>query len=248
METAVEGASIQHGATGEGAPVVLVGGGALGAWQWSWHHPALAGPYDVVTVEPRGHGGSSGLPTSVPELAADLEAVLRARELPRVHLVGFGLGGATALAYAAGYGRARTLTLIGTPPAGEDVDVAAFEALFEPPALAGLLSERALAAESGFLEQVEKWFRADRPSRALREATGQTLASFDPGALYELVLPTLVLQGVADPVVPAAAGEQLGTALPNGRTLAVAGRRLAHLESATAVSDELRGFLDANPL
>lgn len=115
-----EGVSIYYGTDGEGETVVFLSDLGFGAWQWGWQHAALAGPYETLAYDQRGTGRSdtpSG-PYSVEDLATDLDAILADHGSRGVHLVGAGLGGMVALAYAREYGRARTLTLIGTSPGG----------------------------------------------------------------------------------------------------------------------------------
>ena len=249
MHVSVDGARLQYGVAGSGDPVVLLGEAGFGPWQWGWQHDALAGPYRVLTVDARGHGGSTGTPDSVATLASDLDGVLADAGVDRAHLVGFGLGGAAALRYARAFGRARTLTLVGTPASGDAVDGEAFESLFAAPdALAGLFTEAFREARPDLCEQVVAWRREEDAPESVRAAALDALRSFDAGPLYELTTPALVLHAVDDPVVPAAAGEELGGGLPNGRFEAVEGRRLAHAEFSAAVNDEVLGFLEAHPL
>ena len=84
----------------------------------------------LVAYDARGHGESEPLPTRVlrvPELVADLEAVLAQLEIERSVLVGSSMGAATAMAFAlAAPGRVRALVQI-TPaydgaPRAEELD------------------------------------------------------------------------------------------------------------------------------
>jgi pimeloyl-ACP methyl ester carboxylesterase len=203
----------------------------------------------VLTVDPRGHDDSTGTPDSVATLAADLDRVLADAGVDRAHLVGFGLGGATALRYAREFGRARTLTLVGTPASGEAVDGAAFDSLFADPSdLSGLFTDAFLEARPDLCEQVVTWRREEDPPEDVTAAALDACRAFDPGPLYELGVPSLVLHAVDDPVVPMEVGAELGDGLPNGRFEAMEGRRLAHAEFSAAVNDELLGFLEAHPL
>ncbi|MFC7229403.1 alpha/beta hydrolase [Salinirubellus salinus] len=249
MHVSVDGARVHYGSVGAGDPVVLLGEAGFGPWQWGWQHDAFAGPYRVLTPSPRGHGDSTGSPDSVATLAGDLDAVLAHADVDRAHLVGFGLGGVTALHYAREFGRARTLTLVGTAPRGEAVDADAFRALFADPAdLSGLFTDAFRVARPDLCEQVAGWRREEDAEPSVRAAALDACRAFDAGPLYELTTPTLVLHAVDDPVVPMAVSAELGDGLPNGRFEAVAGRRLAHAEFSAAVNDEVLGFLEAHPL
>jgi len=249
MHVSVDGARVHYGSTGAGDPVVLLGEAGFGPWQWGWQHDALAGPYRVLTVDLRGHGGSTGTPDSVATLAADLDAVLADADVDRAHVVGFGLGGTTALRYAREFGRARTLTLVGAPTSGVAVDGDAFDSLFADPAdLSGLFTRAFRETRPDLCEQVVAWRREEDAPAEMREAALDACRAFDVGPLYELTVPSLVLHAVDDPVVPMAVGADLGDDLPNGRFEAMKGRRLAHAEFSAAVNDEVLGFLEAHPL
>jgi pimeloyl-ACP methyl ester carboxylesterase len=70
---------------------------------WYPLREALSPHLRVVIPDARGHGASATLANqwyTVAELAADILAVLNAEDLSRVHVVGHGLGGATALELA----------------------------------------------------------------------------------------------------------------------------------------------------
>jgi len=59
-------------------------------------------------------------PYTVEALASDVDAVCAAEGIRNAHLVGYGLGGMVALAYALASSRPASLSVIGTPPAGDD--------------------------------------------------------------------------------------------------------------------------------
>jgi len=84
--------------------------------------PRSRAPHTVITPETRGVGRSDAPPGPY-----TVEALARAtwtRCVPRgirnAHLVGYGLGGMVALAYALASSRPASLSVIGTPPAGDD--------------------------------------------------------------------------------------------------------------------------------
>lgn len=110
------GVSLYYSTSGHGPPVAFVGDIGYGAWQWAWQHRAVAGPFTSIVYDARGTGRSDCPPGpyDLETLRSDLEAVLAGYGVARVHLVGAGLGGLVALAYAATHDRARTLTLLGS--------------------------------------------------------------------------------------------------------------------------------------
>ena len=154
-----------------------------------------------------------------------------------------GLGGAVALAYARRHNRARSLTLVSTPASGAVVDTDALARLFEPewPEVAFSNAYVGVAPR----DEIEGWRDLDDADPPARERLFDAYAAFDPGALYELTTPALVLGAMDSPVVPESACETLATGLPRGEYEQVEGRHLAHLEHSVAVNDRLVGFLDS---
>lgn len=237
------GVDLYYEHVGDGEPVVFLPEAGLGAWSWGWQHDAVAGPYASLVVDPRGTGRSdAGDDYSVGTLTTDLEAVLREAGVRSAHLVGHGLGGAVALTYAREYNRARSLTCIGTPAAGGVIDADALARLFGPewPTVAFSNAYVGVAPR----DEIEGWRDLDDADAAARERLIAAYAEFDPGALYDLTTPTLVLGPLDSPVVPESACETLATGLPRGEYEQLEGRHLAHLEHSVAVNDRLLAFLD----
>ncbi|MGI5221014.1 3-oxoadipate enol-lactonase [Nocardia sp. CA-290969] len=190
--------------------VVLLGSLGSDRSMWDPQVAALAGEYEVVAVDLRGHGQSptgTGDPT-VADLAADVLALLDRLGRDAVHLVGLSLGGAVAQWIAAHEPtRVRTLTLLctsakfGTPQSWLDRAAAV----------------RADGTASIAEAVVGRWFTtglADRDtdliarSRAMVETTPDegyaaccvALAQFDGRAdLARITAPTLVIAGAQDP-------------------------------------------------
>jgi pimeloyl-ACP methyl ester carboxylesterase len=243
---APDGTTLRYASAGpaDGETVALVGEAGFGAWQWGWQHGRF-GSFRTLSVDLRGAGADAPPgPYRVETLAADLDAVLADAGVRRVHLLGFGLGGMVCLRYAREYGRARSLTLIGTTANGEAVDREAFEAPFESPdALSGLFTPAFREARPDLLERIVGWRREEDPLAEVREAQLAAALSFDAGPLYELALPSLVLHALDDPVVSISAGEALADGLPDCELEPVEGRRLAHVEHSMAVNDRIDAFL-----
>lgn len=249
-----DGLDLYYETEGDGETVAFVGDVGYGAWQWSFQAPALTGPFETLVWDLRGTGRSEAPagPYDVAMLAGDLEAVLGAADVRRCHLVGAGLGGAIALRYAREYDRARSLTLLGSTDSGAAVDLETLRAC-HPTArdadalrdsLAPALSAEFRAARSELVEQMLDW-RDEDANTAARDAQIAAFRAFEAEPLHELALPALVMHGEADPIVPVERGKRLADGLPRGEFVPVAGRHLAWIEQAGAVSDELLAWLEA---
>lgn len=206
---------LSYRATGpaDAPAVVLLGSLGSDRSMWDPQVAALAGEYQVVAVDLRGHGQSptgAGHPT-VADLAGDVLALLDRLDRDAVHLVGLSLGGAVAQWIAAhAPTRVRTLTLLCTA------------AKFGTPQ--GWLDRAAAVRADGTRSiagaVVGRWFTAGLAerdpglvdhSRAMVEATSDegyaacclALAHFDGRAdLARITAPTLVIAGAQDPATP----------------------------------------------
>lgn len=245
--TAEDGVELFYDAAGEGETVVLLNDVGFGAWLWGWQHAALAGPFRVLTFDPRGVNRSDPTgPHTVERLAADCEAVLSAAGARRAHLVGAGLGGMAALAYAGEYGRARSLALLGTALDGDRVDPGALERMTRdgPEALEPCLTAGFREANPDVIAGIGEWRASDDAPPAARAAQAEGMRGYACEAPYEVTVPALVLHGESDPVVPAAAGRELARALPEGEFRGLESRHLAFVERSKVANDALAGFLE----
>ena len=230
--------------------LVFVADAGFGPWIWGWQAPQLSGPYRTVVFATRGTDGSDAdAPYDVDRLAADLDAVLANADVPRVHVVGAGLGGMVALRYAREYARARSLTLVGTAASGETVDTDALSALHpkDPTRLRESLSlafTDDFLAETRLVDDVVEWRREEDAVGDALTGHLDAVRDFDAGPLYEIGLPALVLHGVDDPVVSPEAGRALAADLPRGRFDAVEGKRCCYVEHSAVVSDAIDRFVD----
>lgn len=249
MPTATNaGVTLYCETTGTGPTVVFVNDVGYGAWLWGWHHNALAGPYETLVWDLRGTGRSDAPPGpyDVATLATDLEAVLAACGVERAHLVGAGLGGMVALAYAHEYSRARTLTLYSTAGSGADIDETAIRELGRGAGLGNSLAgafSPAFRSREGLIEQITEWRHAEDAGERF-DAQVAAAVGFEPPPLYEVTCPVAVYYGVDDPVVAPDAAISLAEELPRADGTPVEGRHLAFVEHADAVIDELHAWVD----
>ena len=243
---------VDEGRSADGEAVVFCGDVGLGPWQFGWQHAALAGPHTVITPETRGIGESDAPPGpyTVEALASDLDAVCAAEGVRNAHLVGYGLGGTVALAYGMASSRPASLTLLGTPPAGDAYNPAGVWADPSDPdavegSLTGLLSEAFRTTHADALPRIVEWRLAEDADRETFEAHRAAIEGFDRSdRLYELTTPTLVVHGTEDTVCPFAAGESLAEGLPRGELHGVEGaRHLVGVDESAEVNDVVAGWL-----
>lgn len=253
MPTAeADGTTLRYELSGheDGPVVAFVPDVGFGPWVWGWQAPSLSGAYRTLVYAPRGTDGSgSDGPYTIDRFAADLETVLSAAAVRRVHLVGAGLGAAVSLRYANRYGRARSLSLFAAVASGERMDEKALSILCPSDrtrlrsSLSAAFSDRFLA-ESGLVKRIVEWRSAEDAEGDALSGHRAAAVGFDAGPLYEVSVPALVCHGTDDPVVPIEAAEELAKELPYGRFEAVSGKRCFYVEHAAAVTDRVDEFLD----
>ena len=218
---------------GSGKPVVLIHGWPLSGRAWEAQLPALVeAGYQVITYDRRGFGQSSkpweGYDYDT--LAEDLKALMDTLDLNDATLVGFSMGGGEVARYLGKYGSKRVSKAVlasavppylykadDNPDGGlEDADIQAF--------LDGVREDRI-----AFLNDFTKNFFTPKDGKLLvskpMRLYNRDIAAFaSPKATYDCVksfaytdfredlktfdVPTLVIHGNADQVVPLEASGQ----------------------------------------
>lgn len=160
-----------HDHGGEGTPLLLLHGAGRSLADWAAVAPLLARHHRVLAVDLRGHGFSPDGSWRIPEVLADIEAVLDTHGIPRALPVGHSLGGMLAVRYALdhpgitpgavnldGFGWGRAGQYVGLEPAHAEERLAQIRELaataagqvVPPGGLKDLLAQqRAMSAQLG---------------------------------------------------------------------------------------------------
>jgi len=203
--TSADGTRIAFEAHGAGAPLCLLHGfsDAGASWTAAGYTEALVSAgHRVVLIDARGHGNSDHptLPAAYcgRHLMADLTAVLDALGLQRTAVMGFSMGGVSALAAAAFLsGRVTAAVTIGAHPYAEDLS-------WLRTLLAGGIRRWIAAVEDhGYTLDPEVRTRlAANDLHALRALASQDRSDFS-AALAASRRPVLALLGERDPRITA---------------------------------------------
>ena len=237
--------SIQYLEAGTGTPLLLLHGYEQSASSWRWVIPALARTHRVIALSLPGHGDSApavGGYAPGRDLAPFVADFLDILDVGPLDVVGNSVGGAVALRLAlADPDRVRTLTLVDSAGLGREVHpLLALDTLPILGELAILLSRMpggnlqrsSMSAAMLFAQPwrvppeffTEQHALARRPghleastamARALFDATGQREVLLD--RLHTLTIPTLVVWGECDYVLPAFHARAAVDRLPHGR-------------------------------
>jgi 3-oxoadipate enol-lactonase len=217
---------------GSGPPLLLIMG--LSGTLLHWSEPflaALRSDFDVIAFDNRGVGASSRVeaPFSIADMADDTAGLMAALDLESAHVMGISMGGMIAQELAlAKPERIRTLTLGCTYCGGPGNTLPA-----QPELGAAVMSgdrDRALRAaweaniSASFAQNAEAYaaFRAIGEERAVAVAVMMeqlsAITRHDTSTrLQTLAMPTLVIHGTEDRIIPVENGRVVAGLIPGAR-------------------------------
>lgn len=252
----VDGRRIRHRVLGNrGEPVVMVHGFGGSLEDWSENQAALAAQGHVVAIlDLPGHGESSldvgsG---SLDELASLVLAYMDAIGLARAHLVGHSMGAAACLAAADREpARVRSLTLIGPAGFGQKINADVVRGLVIArsredfaPLLSALFADATHVTDRR-LERMVAYRHRKGAAEALRKIASSRYSSTPSGRQLRDVagtLPTLVIWGAEDRMIPAPSPAELHRAGVQLHALPGSGH-MVQLEAADEVNRLVADFL-----
>ena len=268
----VEGRPVRYLVAGEGPPLILLHGVGDNAFDWTWVMPALARTHRVYAPDLPGSGGSAkpeGDDYSPAYFGRFLNAFLNALGIERAVVVGNSLGGLVGLRLAladpervtalgllasAGLGRRvspalRSLALPGygklavawgkRPPGAAQRALGRAALLFGSPRkvpVKWLKEQYGLARQPGFLEAQLATVRAQIGLRGQRQLVLDQLPS--------LRVPTLVVWGQRDRVLPLAQAREAISRIPDGSLEIIPDcGHLPQVERPHRLAEIMQGFL-----
>ena len=265
---------IRYEDRGSGRPVVLIHGWPLSSGQWEFQTPdLLAAGHRVVAYYGRGFGASAkprgGYDTDT--LAADLHMLLEHLDLREATLVGFSSGCCSAVRYLSRFGNQRVSRLVLVSAAGpylRRTDTHP-EGFLEDTKLREY--QRCLTDDRvNFLHRfATRFFEVARPSaarpltpqplhtrvvmlaaaashRGMTETLGQTVTTDFRNDVRAITVPTLVVHGEADAVLPVeSTGALIAEAIPDSRLVRMQGAPHGLIVTRAAeFNRELLAFLE----
>lgn len=239
---------LQYEDYGAGKPVVLIHGWPLSGRSWENQVPALieAG-YRVITYDRRGFGNSSqpwgGYDYDT--FAADLDKLLQHLDVREITLVGFSMGGGEVARYLGTYGSDRVAKAVlasAVPPylfksddnpagALDDDAIAGFQAGVKSDRLAFLeqfTTNFFSAGEELKVSEAQREYARDIAALASPKGTLDCIDAFGRtdfrADLDKLTVPTLVIHGDADAIVPfEASGKRSAETIVNSDLVVIEG-------------------------
>jgi len=217
---------IHYQDVGSGKPVVLIHGWPLSGRSWEAQVPALVGAgYRVVTYDRRGFGSSSqpwnGYDYDT--FAADLDGLVRHLDLKTATLVGFSMGGGEVVRYIGKYGTGRIAKAVlasavppylyksqDNPEGGlDEATIGQFQNGVKRDRLAFVEDfTRNFFSAAGKLQvsEPQRIYARNIAAFASPKGTLDCIAAFSRtdfrGDLKKVTVPTLVIHGDSDAIVP----------------------------------------------
>jgi pimeloyl-ACP methyl ester carboxylesterase len=241
---------------GTGDPLVIVHGGGGGANAWKKSLEILAENYTVYAPDLPGFGRSQSIHDRfmVSEYVDFLEDFTSALGLEDFYLVGHSVGGGLALSYALDHPRkVKRLVLVSSLFLGSEI--ALWARYLSTPKLTRYLGEAGLtvfdsmsrlAGHVGYTEKITPPFTRVQMAigRGIMNLKGQTNILAD--RLMELMMPTLLVWGARDPIVPARHAWAAADIIPDCRVHVFEGCG-HHVQNRKEFTSLLLSFLGKHP-
>jgi len=230
----------------------------------STHLDGAPVPNVVAAMAAMKRGETPELPYTLADMAADTVGLLDALGIASAHIVGVSLGGMIAQMLATEHrARVRSLAIVMSTSGNPDLPPSAPEALAalatpapdprvdeeaylrHTVALNRTLGSPAYPVDEALLREVARRSarRAYDPAGAARQFAVSRCARDRRAALRTLDIPTLVIHGAADRLLPLAAGEDIANQIPKAWLLKIQG--MGH-DLPAELSDILVSTISAN--
>ena len=198
---------------GQGDPLLVVHGGGDGARAWRRNLEALTENYTVYVPDLPGYGHSqpiNGNDYYIPELAEFVHEFSRSLGLESFHLMGHSMGGGNALHYALKFPhKVKKLVLVSSMCLGKEI--ALWVRIVSIPAICRAIGKGTIAVLRAVKWVLGKLFATVEfviPISVTSIHLGSSLTTLKAQAtvllnrLSEIVVPTLVVWGAKDPILP----------------------------------------------
>lgn len=257
MKLRIDGHAVGYDDQGQGQPVVLIHGFPFSRQTWRPQVSALTRTYRLVLPDLRGFGESDGAPSSVEELAEDVQALVERLHLPPFVLGGFSMGGYVLFRYLARHAdRVKAVMLLDTraepdAPEGRQRRYSAIERItaegpqgFLEDFLRLVASPRTMESRPEIVAEVRRLMERDRvPSltgalRALAERPDST------PLLAAIRVPTLIVVGEDDKATPVDSARKMHEAIKGSKLVIIPGAgHVSNLEQPDEFNRALLEFL-----
>jgi len=249
---------------GHGDPLVLIMGLRRNVEWWYRQIPDLAQHFQVIVFDNRGAGRSDKpvMEYSMRLFADDTAGLMDALELPCAHILGYSMGGYIAQELVLNYPeRVNKMILASTGCGGDRAVLMSPDRLEKFQANTGLQPEEILRKDMDiyfsdkFVEQnpekveafIEISLRHYQPADAFFRQFDACMRHDTADRLNRLVVPTLIMTGDDDPLVPPGNSHILQELIPAAELhVFPGGRHCVMIEEADQYNHKVINFFEAN--
>lgn len=260
MKRLINGFSMAYTDQGQGKPLLLVHGYPLNRQMWAPQILGLSRVARVIAPDLRGHGDSEAVPGpySMELFADDLAALLDSLEIQqKVICCGLSMGGYAVFAFQRKYPERIAALILTATRAADDTpqaraarDQAAelarrnqLDQIFEG-MLPKLLSEGNYHENPELVEQVRSIMRNTSQEGVLGDLAGLKDRPDSRPSLPDIKVPTLILHGADDRIVPVTEAKEMLVSIPNSQLQIIpAAGHLLNLEQPEIFNRAVIGFL-----
>ncbi len=249
----VDGLNVHYYTAGQGEPLVVIHGGGGDARTWWKNITELSEKYTIYAPDLPGYGGSQPLAGDyyIPELSRFLGSFASNLGLERFYLVGHSMGGGVALDYALkSPHKIKKLVLVSSLCLGREI--AFWVRLLSIPALLRSLGALTIAVLKSIKWLAEQLNPAEfiMPLSPASMTVGGNITTFKQQSmvledrLSEVTVPTLLVWGSKDPIVPVKHAYQAAKVIPDCQVKVFENRgHNVHRDEVKQFSSTLTGFL-----
>jgi pimeloyl-ACP methyl ester carboxylesterase len=249
----VDGRDVHYYTAGQGEPLVVIHGGGGDARTWRDNIVELSEKYTVYAPDLPGYGGSQPLDGKyyIPELSAFLGSFASNLGLERFYLMGHSMGGGVALDYALkSPQKIKKLVLVSSLCLGREI--AFWVRLFSIPAFLRSMGLLTISILKGIKWLAERLNPAEfiMPLSPASVTIGGNITTLRQQSvvlenrLAEISVPTLLVWGSRDPIVPVKHAYQAAKVIPDCHIKVFEKRgHNVHRDALEDFSSTLTGFL-----
>ena len=222
----VDGREVLYYTAGQGEPLIVIHGGGGDARTWWRNIDELAGKYTIYAPDLPGYGGSQPLDGRyyIPELSEFIDKFARSLGLEKFYLMGHSLGGGIALNFALKFPQ-KIIKLVLVSSLCLGIEIAFWVRFFSLPVFICSLGALTIVLFKG-VKWLKKHLNPAEYIMALSPASmtvGGSISTFHHQTLVleqrlsEVKMPTLLVWGGRDPVVPVKQAYRAAKAIPDCR-------------------------------
>jgi 3-oxoadipate enol-lactonase len=262
MLVRVNNFSLAYDDHGQGQPLLLIHGFPLNRTLWEPQIRELSNLARVLAPDLRGSGGSDPVPGpySMDMLADDCHALLEEIGVKQPAVIcGLSMGGYITLAYYRRYPQQVAGLVLAATRAGADSpagkanrdQMAAMAEEQGASAVANellpkMLSPRTFASEPELVEGVKQILKSNSVRGIVGALMGMKERPDSTGMLGEIDVPTLIIHGVDDQLIPMTEAESMHAAIQDSQLHAIAeAGHLLNLEQPELFNQAIREFLQS---